>query len=136
MRLGVSPAAASTPTGVLSQRLLGFISPCWNPGLHSLSLSPFVPPGLSVRECGTALSASCHLAGPTATAFRESSLPDCPSPSLLPIWMNVSSLTPWLLDFYTVRFSVTSGCCLFLNLLFFFWLCEEAQCVCLRLHLG
>ena len=39
--------------------------------------------------------------------------------------MNVSSLTPWLLDFYTVQFSGSSGYFLFLNLLSFFWLCEE-----------
>ena len=47
-----------------------------------------------------------------------------------------SSLTPWLSDFHTVRFSGCSGCFLFLNLLSFFWLYEEAQCVYLRLHLG
>ena len=29
--------------------------------------------------------------------------------------MNVSSLTPWLSDFHTVQFSVSSGCFLFLN---------------------
>ena len=29
---------------------------------------------------------------------HESSLPSCPSPPLLPVWMKVSSLTPWLLD--------------------------------------
>ena len=33
---------------------------------------------------------------------RESSLPNCPSPPLLQVWMNVSSLTPWLSDFHTV----------------------------------
>ena len=67
----------------------------------------------------------------------ESPLPSCPSPPILLVWMNVSSLTPWLLDFHTVRFSVSSGCFLFLNLLLsFFWLCEEAQCVYLHLYLG
>ena len=45
------------------------------------------------------------------------------SPPLLPVWMNVSSLTPWLSDFHTVRFSVSSGWFLFLNLLSLFWLC-------------
>ena len=30
---------------------------------------------------------------------------------LLLVWMNVSSLTPWLLDFHTVLFSVSSGFC-------------------------
>ena len=37
-----------------------------------------------------------------ATPCSESSPPTYPSPPLLPIWMNVSSLTPWLLDFHTV----------------------------------
>ena len=61
----------------------------------------------------------------------------CPSLPLLLVWMNVSSLTLWLSDFHTVRFSVSSGCFLFLNLLLsFFWLCKEAQCVYLCLHLG
>ena len=45
----------------------------------------------------------------------ESSLPSCPSLPLLPVWMNVSSLTRWLLDFYPVRFSVSSGYFLFLK---------------------
>ena len=68
---------------------------------------------------------------------HKSSLPGCPSPPLLLVWMNVSSLIPWLSDFHTVLFSVSSGCFLFLNLLFsFFWLCEEAQYVYLSLHLG
>ena len=47
---------------------------------------------------------------------RESFSPSCPSLSLLPVWLSVSSLTPWLSDFHTVRFSVSSGCFLFLNL--------------------
>ena len=68
---------------------------------------------------------------------RASSLPYCPSPPLLPVWVSVSSLTPWLSDFHTVQFSGSSGCFLFLNLLLsFFWLCEEAKCIYLRLHLG
>ena len=45
---------------------------------------------------------------------RESSPLSCPSPPLLPVWMNVSS-SPWLSDFHTVRLSVGSGCFLFLN---------------------
>ena len=45
----------------------------------------------------------------------ESSPPGCLSPCLLVVWMNVSSLSPWLSDFHTVQFSVSSGCFLFLN---------------------
>ena len=63
--------------------------------------------------------------------------PSCPSLPLLPVWMNVSSLTPWLSDYHRVRFSGSSGYFLFLNLLlFFFSLCEAAKCIYLRLHLG
>ena len=134
VRLGVSPTAASTPTGVYSQRFEALFPLGWNSGLHSLSHSPLVPPGLSAHDCGqwkvhNPLPRWIHQPPPC----RESSLPISAPPT---IWMNVSSLTPWLSDSPTVRFSVNSGCFLFLNLLLtFFWLCEEAQCVYLCLHL-
>ena len=48
VRLGVSPAAAPTPTGVFNQRFEAFISPHWSPGLHSLLRSP---PFLLVYLC-------------------------------------------------------------------------------------
>ena len=77
---------------------------------------------------------------PQPSPCLESSLPGCLSPPLLPVWMNVSSLSPWLSDFHIVQFSISSGgvfLLLFLNLLLsFFCLCEEAQCVYLHLHLG
>ena len=129
VRLGVSPAA-SAPTGVFSQRLWGFISRYWSPGLHSLSRSPIVPPSLSARKCGTTQSTSHHLA-----AHHLHS--GCWSLPLLLVWMNVSSLTSWLSDFYTVQFSGSSGDFLFLSLsLSFFWLFEEAKCIHLCLYLG
>ena len=111
--------------------LWGFISPCWNPGLGSLSWS--LP--------SVALPTPLHILMPhwvcQPPSCHESSLPHYLSLPLLPIWMNVSSLTPWLLDFHTVQFSVSSGCSfLFKLLLSFFWLCKEAQCVHLCLHLG
>ena len=71
-------------------------------------------------------SSSCRLA---ASPLH----PCCLSPHLLLVWMNVSSLTPWLFDFHTVQFSGSSGYFLFLNFLSF-WLCEEAKCICLCLH--
>ena len=40
----------------------------------------------------------------------ESFPPGCPAPPLLLVWMNVSSLFPWLSDFHAVGFSVSSGC--------------------------
>ena len=72
----------------------------------------------------------------SALAFQpppccESSPLSCLSPTLLPVWVNVSSLTPWLPDFHTVQFSGSFRYFLFLNLLLsFFWLCEEAKCIC------
>ena len=88
-------------------------------------------------------SASCRTACPICSTVRQVSesgcvnvspvCPGCPSPPLLPVWMNVSSLSPWLSDFRTVRFSVSSGFFFFYFklLLSFFLLCEEVQCVCL-----
>ena len=102
-------------------------------GWGGLFHSPAVPPGLSMCECGAigstshhlVGSASCSLAcpvpqsatllGPPAVPCCESSPPSCLSLPLLPVWMNVSSLSPWLLDFHTVWFSGSSGCFLFLN---------------------
>ena len=59
-------------------------------------------------------STSCCLAS-QLLPYQESSPPSCPSPPLLQVWMNVSSLSPWLSDFHTVQFSVSSGCFFFLN---------------------
>ena len=95
--------------------------PHWNPGLCGPSCSPVVPPGLSARKCGTAWSASRHCATlPLHPSFL--SLP------LLQVWMNVSSLTTWLSDFHTVRFSGRSGFFfVFKFVVVLFWLCEEAK---------
>ena len=103
--------------------------------------------GLSPSPPAAAPTASCSL--PTLLhnppprwicqplPCHESSPPSCPFPPLLLVWMNVSSLSPWLSYCHTVRFSVSSACFLFLNLLSsFFWLCKEPQCVYLHLHLG
>ena len=138
MRLGVSPAA-TIPTDFYSQRFWDFSCLCWNPGLCGPSHSLAVPPGLSWYECGKS-----HLpaaAWSTQSAGRH--LAPCllhhgfPSLLLLLVWMNVSSLTSWLLDFHAVWFYGSSDCFLFLNwLLSFFWLCEEVKCIYLRLHLG
>ena len=44
VRLGVSPAAAPTPTGIFSQRFKALFPLCWSPGLRGLLRSPpFVP---------------------------------------------------------------------------------------------
>ena len=128
VRLGVS-LATTTPTS-FSARGFEAVFPCAGTLGYSLSDSPVAPSSLSARKCGTTQFSSHGLA---AGPLHPSRL----SPPLLPAWMNVSSVTPWLSDFHTVRFSGSSGCFLFLNwLLSFFWLCEEANHIYLGLHLG
>ena len=116
------------PQVFFSQRFWGFISLHWNPGLCGLSCAPvFLPVYLHANVGLTGLPAAtsptlvlhplpCH-------GFSPPWLP------LLPVWMNASSLTLWLLDTHTVWFSDSSGYFLFLNLLPFFWFCEEATCI-------
>ena len=62
--------------------------------------------------------------------------PSCPPPPLLLVWMSVSSLTPWLLDFRTVQFPGSSGYFLFVNLLLSCFGCARRQSVYLCLHLA
>ena len=83
------------------------------PVLHHSESSPL---GLSVHECGAAGSASGQTACPVCPTLRQSRSrhghgsplrPSCPSPPLLPVWMNVYFLFPWcqtslLFDFLSV----------------------------------
>ena len=127
VRLGVS-SCSHKPHRSLQPEVLRLYFLRWNSGLRGLSCSPVIPPGLSACKCGTTWSASHCLTLPIL---------QLPLSALLSVWMNVSSSTPWLSDFHTVQFSGSSGCFLFLNLLLsFFWLCKEAKCIYLRLHLG
>ena len=82
VRLGVSPTAASTPTGVFSQRLEALFPPHWNSGFRGLSCSPVVPPGLSAHECGITQSASHPLPGSSSCRLAVSPL--CPAACLCP----------------------------------------------------
>ena len=103
VRVGVSPAAAPTPTGVFNQRFEALF-PCTGALGCVVCFAPRLHPGLSVRECGATGSASGQTAcpfvphsaslGPTM-ATRVLSAPGCPSPPLLPVWMNVYFLFPW-----------------------------------------
>ena len=115
VRLGVSLAAASTPTGVFSQWFEAYfpmlelwvaLSVTRSTSCCLSSQLKLCPPHSTIRHL--AGSASCHLA-------VSPLCPGYPSPPLLLVWMNVSSLSPWLSDFHTVRFVVSSGCFLFLN---------------------
>ena len=117
VRLGVSPAAASTPMGVFNQRFEALFPRAGALGWE-VCLTPqvFLPVYLCVNVglwglLAAAWSALFHNPPPhwvrQPPPCRECSLPGCPSPPLLPVWMNVSSLSPWLSDFHTVRFSVS-----------------------------
>ena len=124
------------PHRFLQPEVLRLCCSCWNPRLRSLSCSPIflqVNPHTNVGPPATALpaqSSSSHLS-------TRPLCPGCPSPALLPIWMYVSSLSPWLSDFDIVQFSGISGYFWLLNLLLSsFWLCEEAMCIYPHLHLG
>ena len=127
-----------------------------------LFCSPFVPPGLSARKCGTARSTSCPasqlqpcppdstircLAGCTSCCLAY----PCPPATLLQRVLFAQlpvSTPPTGLDEYVffkslvVRLPYSSIFCqfwwffAFKLLLSFLRLCKEAQCVYLRLHLG
>ena len=136
VRLGVSSSATSTPTGVFNQSFEALFPHTGTLGCAVCLVSQlFLPICLHANVGLPSLQSVTWLSLPAATLpvpvlqplpCCESSLPGCPSPPLLPVWMNVSSLTPWLSDFHAIRFSVSSDCFLFLNLLSFFWSFKEA----------
>ena len=151
--LGVSPAAASTPTGVFNQRFEA-LCPCAGAVGCAVCFAP--PPFLLVYLCtnvGLQGLPATTLWGLTLAAWPAPfhnlpsrwvrQLPPCRVSSLpwLPIsipatgLVSVSSLSPWLSDFHTVRFSVSSGCFLFLNCCCPFG-CARRCSVYLHLHLG
>ena len=121
---------------------------------QSVSL-PSCSSGLSAHECGTAHSTNCCLAGSTSCSLACPA-PQCAislappviaSPGVISAQLPVSS-PPTSLDEcvffnslvvglpYSLMFCQFWLCCVFTLLLSFFWWCEEAQCVYLRLHLG
>ena len=127
MRLGVSPVAASTPTGVFSQRFEAFPA-----------LEPWLVRSVSLPSCSSRFIRSVNVGLPALPAaallhILSAQLPVSAPPTGLDECCFFNS---GLWDFHIVRFSGSSGYFLFLNLLSFFCLCEEAQCVYLRLHLG
>ena len=52
MRLGVSPAAAPTSTGIFNQRFEALFPPCWSPGWRGLLRSPLFVRFIYVRMWG------------------------------------------------------------------------------------
>ena len=92
VRLGVSPAAASTPTGVFNQRFEALF-PCTGALGCPVCFTPppFLPVYLSANVGPQGLPATTSLGPPAATLLRVLPCPGCPSPPLLAVWMNVSS---------------------------------------------
>ena len=107
VRLGVSPAAAPTPTGIFNQRFEALFPPSWSPGLRGLLCSPPMVPvylcvnvglqGLPVVRLPAPVVPHSASLGPATTTGVLSILlrPGCPSPPFLPVWMNVYFLFPW-----------------------------------------
>ena len=135
MRLGVSPAATSTPTAVFNQWFEALF-----PHAGTLGCAVCHPAHqLLPRRPAAALPTPLHNPPPRwvhQPPCRESSPPQLPVPA-----------PPTGLDecFFFISLVVglpySSIFCRFwlffvFKLLSFFWLCEEAQCVYLRLHLG
>ena len=102
VRLGFSPADISTPRGVFSQWFEALFPHSGTLGCavcHLVhQLLPHQPdaalptPFHNPPPCWVRQPPPCH----------ECSLSGCLPLSLLPVWMNASSLSPWLLDFHAV----------------------------------
>ena len=97
----------------------------WGRGVLPATLpAPFsatLSPALSVYlcKCGAAGSARGQTACSVCPTLRQSQSrhghvsslrPGCPSPPLLPVWMNVYFLFPWCRTSLPFDFSVSSGC--------------------------
>ena len=135
------------PHRCFQSEVWGFISLHWSPGLCSLSGSPVVPPILPTCECGTGCSTSLCVAGSTscrlACPYPQSAvLPQVLSaplqvstpPTSLDECFFLNSLVvrlPYSLIFHQLWLFLFLNCCCPP-----FWLCKEAQCVYLHLHLG
>ena len=125
VRLGVSPAAAPTPTGVFNQRFEALFLRAGALG-YAVCFAPRCLPGLSVCECGATGSANGRTACPVHPTLLQSRSchghvsplrPGCPSPPLLLVWMNVYFLSPWCrtslsLDFLSVLVARGGAVCL------------------------
>ena len=137
VRLGVSPATTSIPTGVFSLRFEALFPCAGNLGcIICLAPQLFLPVYPQANEGLPAPPAATSLGPPAAALQRVLStwLPISPPPTSLDECVFFNSLV--------VRLSYSSIFCqfwlffVFKLSLSFFWLCEEAQCVYLYLHLG
>ena len=95
VRLGISPAAVPTPTGAFNQRFEALFPRAGALG-YPVQFTPRCLSGLSA-ECGDAGSASHPTLRQSRSRHGHASPvhPGCPSPPLLPVWMNVYFLSTW-----------------------------------------
>ena len=115
------------------------------------ALLPAVPPGLSMSECENKRSASGSTAYPGCPTIHQSlgpavlpRVPSAPAACHHPSYPSYQSGRMFLLYLLGCRTSVQFDFlsvlvvlfCFLKLLLSLFWLCEEAQCVYLCLHLG
>ena len=118
VRLGISPAAAPTPMGVLNKSLEALFPPRWSPGLRGLLHSPplvlvylCMSVGLRgllvVRLPALFVPHSASLSPATATRVLSALVPVSTPPTRLDEWLFFISLVS---DVLAVRFSVSSGC--------------------------
>ena len=106
VRPGVSPTAASTPTGVFNQRFQALFPHAGALGcVVCFAPLPFLlvylctnvgPRGLLVVALPAPFVPQCASLWVQQPSCCESSLPSCPSPPLLLVWMTVFSFSPWL----------------------------------------
>ena len=90
----------------------------------------------TTHKCGTVCSTATCLHHTTSCLHHIASLPYLCNSAPPTHLDECGFLCPWLLDFHTVRFSVCSGCFLFLNCCCHSFGCARWQCVYLCLHLG
>ena len=131
VRLGVSPAAAPTPTGVFNQRFEALFPSARALG-YVVCFAPCHLSGLSVCECGAAGSASGQTACPVPPTLRQSRSHHSHVSPLRPgAHLHPSCWSGCMFLFYLLGVGLPSR-----SIFCQFWLCEEAQCVYLRHHLG
>ena len=147
VRLGVSPAAVSTPTGVFNQRFEALFPRAEALGcVVCFAPPPFLPVYLCANVGPWGLLAAAWPA-PFHNLPPRWVCQQLPCLESSPPWLPVSAPPTSLEECFffislVVRLPYSLICCQFwlffvFKLLWsFFWLCEEAQCVYLCLHLG
>ena len=101
----------SQPPLIFTARNFGDLSSWhWNPRLCGLA---WVCDHLLQKYPSQFLSTTCECGTTHFAAALTASPPISTTPPLLPIWMNVASLNPWLSSFHPAQFDNSSGCYLF-----------------------